>query len=80
MVLDPVGIRCPTPWARRPISLALAVFHAAPSLPLRRAGSSSILPVEGSTAAPAKREASAVGAVWILAADADPNMDSICAA
>ena len=77
MVLDLMGIRLPTPCARRTFSLVLAVFYAPPSLPLRRAGISSILTVEGSTAAPTNSEVSAVRVVWMSVDGVDPNMDSI---
>ena len=54
MVFIPFCILVPTPCANLPISFALVISHAAPSLPLSRAPISHILPVAGSRAAPAK--------------------------
>ena len=60
IVLVPVGIQVSTPCASLPISLEWDWVHSAPSLHFRRAGNSINLPVAGSTAASAKREASTV--------------------
>ena len=80
MVLDPVGILVLTPCARRPISLALALVYSPPSTPFRSAVSSIILPVDGSTTAPAKSDASVVGLVKISVGGVPPKVASICAA
>ena len=76
----PVGIRVPTPCASLPVSLAWEWVNYAPSLPFRRAGSSINLPIAGSTADPAKREASAVELGKILEDGVVLCLLSICAA
>ena len=56
MVLEPFRILVPTPCDNLPISFVFAMFHSCPSLPFRRAESSSMQPVVGLTAMLLNRE------------------------
>ena len=54
IVFVPFGILVPTPCANLPISFALPISHAVPSLLLDRTPISHMLPVAGLRAAPTK--------------------------